>query len=216
MLADAHALVRAGLRLLIETKLRMTVVSEAGTLAQALDDATSMQPDVILLELNLDETKVKVIPQLLSVAKHARILLVTSINDTSVHCQAVEFGAIGVVSKEQPVEILEKAIKKVHAGEVWLDRLTTANVLARMTRTQDTDTYDNHDHAKIALLSPRERQVIALVGQGLRNKEIATDLSLSETTVRHHLTSVFSKLGVSDRLELIIYAYRHHLAELPL
>lgn len=216
MLADAHALVRAGLRLLIETKLGMTVVGEAGNLAQALDVATRMQPDVILLELNLGDTNFKVIPQLLTVAKHARLLLVTGIHDINIHSEAVEMGAVGVVSKEESAEMLGKAIAKVHAGQIWLNRSTTANVLARMTRNQSPGRNDNGDNAKIATLSPRERQVISLIGQGLKNKEIASKLSLSETTVRHHLTSIFSKLGVSDRLELIVFAYRHQLAKLPL
>ena len=104
-----------------------------------------------------------------------------------------------------------KAIKKVHHGEVWLDRLTMGSVLQEMTEEKQADP----DQEKIASLTEREREVVSLVGEGLKNKQIAAKLFISETTVTHHLSSVFSKLAVSDRLELIIYAFRHGLAKLP-
>jgi len=115
--------------------------------------------------------------------------------------------------KQQAADLLLKAIKKVHAGEVWIDRSMMSSVLSdvRSERHEETDP----EAPKIASLTPREREVIALVSEGLKNKLIGERLFISETTVTHHLSSIFSKLDVSDRLELIIYAFRHGLAKIP-
>lgn len=210
---DADVLIRAGLVALSEQQASITVVGQAGTRPEALVLATQTQPDVILLELNLDDSAdINIIPELLTAANSAHILLVTNIRDTQVHYRAVQAGAVGVVYKHQTPAVLFKAISKVHSGEIWLDRSSIASVLTQMARGKK-----ENDPAiqKIALLSQREREVIELIGRGWRNRQIAEALSISEVTVRHHLTSVFSKLEINDRLELIIFAYQHHLADLP-
>jgi DNA-binding NarL/FixJ family response regulator len=129
------------------------------------------------------------------------------------HRIAIRRGAMGIVLKQQAADLLLKAIRKVHAGEVWIDRSMMGSVLddVRSERQQGS----NSEATKIASLTPREREVVALVSEGLKNKLIGERLYISETTVTHHLSSVFSKLEVSDRLELIIYAFRHGLAKMP-
>jgi two-component system nitrate/nitrite response regulator NarL len=107
--------------------------------------------------------------------------------------------------------VLLKAIIKVHQGEVWLDRSMMGSVLDEMTQAPEIDP----EKARIASLTDRECQVIALIAEGLKNKQIGERLFISETTVTHHLSSIFSKLGVSDRLELLIYAFAHKLARVP-
>ena len=104
-----------------------------------------------------------------------------------------------------------KAIKKVSEGEVWIDRSMMGSMIQEFSKPTQADP----EEAKIDSLTLREREVIKLVGEGLKNRQIAERLYISETTVTHHLSSVFSKLEVSDRLELIIYAFRHALAKLP-
>jgi DNA-binding NarL/FixJ family response regulator len=121
---------------------------------------------------------------------------------------------MGLVLKEKAATVLLQAIEKVHAGEVWLEGAMIASVLREMTQTRETR-QTNPEAARIALLTEREREIVALVGQGLRNKQVAERLFISEVTVRHHLTAIFAKLRVADRLELVIYAYRHGLACLP-
>jgi two-component system nitrate/nitrite response regulator NarL len=214
IILDAHTLVRDGLRAFLESKPGMLVVGQAGDQTQALEIAKRAKPDIILLELNLGESTLDFIPELLAAAKSARLILVTSVMDASTHYQAIQFGAVGIVSKEQPADILRKAIDKVYAGQAWLDRSTTAQALTRMSRSHSNGKSHDED-SNIAALSPREREVIEALCRGLKNQDIADSLSLSETTVRHHLTSVFAKLHVSDRLELIVYAYRNHLVEMP-
>ena len=118
----------------------------------------------------------------------------------------IELGATGLVLKNERPEVLMKAIRKVHGGEVWLDRTITARVLARIARRRHTQ---DAEAEKIASLTRREHEIIALVGEGLKNGAIADRLFVSEATVRNHLTSILSKLGLSDRFELAVYAFRH-------
>jgi len=116
--------------------------------------------------------------------------------------------------KNQSASTLVKAIERVHAGEAWLDRSTTASLLLELS-PRNRAAKPDPELAKIASLTEREREVIKLVGKGLKNKQIAEKLFISNITVHHHLTSIYSKLDVSDRLDLLIYSYRNGLAHLP-
>jgi two-component system nitrate/nitrite response regulator NarL len=215
LLIDTHAVVRTGLRLLLERQPNMLVVGEAKPGAEALAVAVEEHPDIILLSLNRhDGSGLDLIPGLLRAAKEARVLVLTGMRDPQLHQQAVCLGAMGVVLKEHSAEVVIKAIEKVHAGEVWIDRTVMASVLTNLARGQAVQAVDPAT-AKIAALTEREREVIRLIGEGLKNKQIAERLYISETTVRHHLTAIFSKLSVADRLELVIYAYRYGLATSP-
>jgi two-component system nitrate/nitrite response regulator NarL len=215
LLLDHHTLVREGLRYILGQQARFLVVGEAGAGKQALALARDLQPDITLLELNLDgDLYAEIISDLLVAADETRIILVTGITDASILNLAVKLGAMGVVHKAEASQVLLKAIEKVYLGEVWIDRVMMASVLASLSRgRQNNDTHP--EAARIASLSEREREVITLIGQGMKNKEIAHCLTISETTVRHHLSSIYNKLDVSDRLELTIYAFRYGLASLP-
>lgn len=212
LIVDDHAVVRAGLRMLIDQDPAMKVIGVAGNRSEALAAAASEQPNIIILDIVLgDEDGLTFLPELREVARNARVLVLTGLRSSESQRQAMRSGAMGVVLKEHAAEVLIKAIKKVHDGEVWLDRLTMGNVMHEIAEEKKGDA----DKAKIASLTEREREVVGLVGEGLKNKQIGERLFISETTVTHHLSSVFSKLEVSDRLELIIYAFRHGLAKLP-
>lgn len=213
LIVDDHLMVRAGLRMLLED-VGMKVVAMAGGRVEALELAASQTPDVILLNLDLGgEDGVSFLPELRQAGNNARVLVLTGIRDPEAHRRAVLLGAMGVVLKDQAAEVLIKAIEKVHAGEVWLDRTTMGNLLNEMTRK--TSDQGDPDKARLKTLTQREHQVITLIAEGLKNKQIAGRLFISETTVTHHLSSIFSKLEVSDRLELVIYAFGHNLARLP-
>jgi DNA-binding NarL/FixJ family response regulator len=215
LLVDDHLLVRTGLRLLVESHPGLQIIGEAKNRSEALASATIEQPDVIVLDLDLgEENALDFLPELLAVAAAARVLVLTAIPDTELHRRAVALGAVGLVLKEQAADVLLRAIEKVHAGEVWLERTMIAHVLGQMTRRQSPPQHDP-EVAKIATLTAREREVIVLIGEGLKNSQIAKRLFLSEVTVRHHLTSIFGKLAVHDRLELVIYAYQHGLVSIP-
>lgn len=216
LIIDDHAIVRTGLRMLLESQAGITVVGEAANHADALAVAVREQPDIILLDLDLGgESSLDCLPELLTVASEARVLILTGVRDPELHRHAVYLGAMGLVLKEKATEVLLQAIEKVRTGEVWLEGAMIASVLREVVHAREARQADP-EAAKIAALTERERQVITLVGQGLRNKQVAERLCISETTVRHHLTAIFAKLKVADRLELVIYAYRHGLAGLPL
>ncbi len=215
LLVDDHAVVRAGLRMLIESRPGLTVVGEAANPADALTTTAREQPDIILLDLDLGgDSSLDILPELFATAKNVRVLLLTGVRDPEEHHRAVRLGAMGVVLKERAAEDLLKAIEKVYAGEVWLDGALMARVLGRSIPGNESAA-TNPETAKMTTLTEREREVIALICEGLQNKLIGERLFISETTVRHHLTSIFDKLGVTNRLELVIYAYRHGLAKLP-
>ena len=213
LLIDDHAVMRLGLRTLIENQQGLKVVGEASGRPDALELAEREQPDIILLDLSLPGTDgVDLIPELQAVAKEARILVLTGVLDPEAHKRAIHLGAMGVVLKEKAPEVLIKAIEKVHEGEVWLDRAMVANVVGQRSRFREIKK-DDPEAAKIATLTEREREVVALIGEGLRNRQIADRLFISEGTVRNHLTTVFNKLEVSDRFELLIFSYRHSIAK---
>lgn len=204
---------RLGLRMLVENCRGLKVVGEATNPADALDITAREQPDIILLDSDLDSNNgLDLLPKLHASARQARVLVLTGERDDEVYLRAMRLGASGLVLKDQAAEVLSKAIEKIHAGEVWFDRLFVGSLIAELLRAAE-DWRTSPEAARIGRLTEREREVIDLVGEGLKNKQIASRMSISETTVRHHLTSIFNKLGVSDRLELVIYAYHYGLAK---
>jgi DNA-binding NarL/FixJ family response regulator len=214
LLVEDHGIVRAGLRMLVESQPELALVGEAANRIEALALASREQPDVILLDLDLDgEVMPDNIPALLAAANRAQVVVLTGVRDPEIHRRAVRLGAVGLVLKDHAADVLLRAITQVHAGEAWLEPAMVASVLGDMTRTQ-VARQDDAKKAKIASLTGREREVIGLLGEGLKNKHIAERLFISEATVRHHLTAIFAKLGVTDRLELVIYAYQHSLVQL--
>jgi DNA-binding NarL/FixJ family response regulator len=215
VIIDDHIMVRAGLRMLIEQEPNLHVVGEAGELEMAVHITAATQPDVILLDLDMGgQNALDILPDLQAVATSAQVLVLTGVRDPAAHRDAVRRGALGVLLKDQAADVLVKAILKVHAGEVWLDRVAMAHVLADL-RTPAVPRDADPEQEKVTALSDREREVLDLVIQGLKNRDIGDRLFISDHTVRHHVAAIFAKLGVSSRLELILYADRHHLAKPP-
>lgn len=212
MIVDDHVVIRSGLRMLIEHDQRMQVVAQAGNRTEALERAMSARPDVIILDLLLgDDDGLSFLPELCQASPESRVLVLTGVQNPDSHRRAIRRGAMGIVLKEHAADQLLKAIMKVYEGEVWIERSMMGSMIQEFNKPQLVDP----EVTKIESLTDREREVIALVGEGLKNKQVGERLFISETTVTHHLSSVFSKLEVSDRLELIIYAFRHGLAKMP-
>lgn len=212
MIVDDHVVIRSGLRMLIEHDQRMQVVAQAGTKTEALERAAITRPDVIILDLLLgDDDGLLFLPELCQTSPNSRVLVLTGVQNPDSHRRAIRRGAMGIVLKEHAADQLLKAINKVYEGEVWIERSMMGSMIQEINKPPFVDP----EVTKIESLTDREREVIALVGEGLKNKQVGERLFISETTVTHHLSSVFSKLDVSDRLELIIYAFRHGLAKMP-
>lgn len=213
LVVDDHAILRQGLRMLVEAEPGFEIVGEAESGAAALALAASTQPDIVVLDIDLGtDNGLDLIAGLQAAAPASRILILTGLRDVEAHRKAFRLGARGLVAKEAAAHTLMKAIRKVHDGEIWLDRANTAQLLAELSRPAPSPAV-NPEAAKIAKLSAREVEVTVMLSEGLSNKLIADRLSISETTVRHHLTSIFSKLGVPDRLALLLYAHRHGLVK---
>jgi RNA polymerase sigma factor (sigma-70 family) len=215
LIIDDHLVLRAGLRMMLERQIHMHVVGEAAGQDEAIEIARAKQPNIILLDLDLGgESGLDLLPKLLEAAPRARVIALTEMCGQQEYRRAVTLGAMGLVFKEQAVETVFRAIEAVYAGEVWLDRAMIADVPNAGAYAQRFSE-QNAIASRIASLTERELDVIRLVGEGMKNKQIAERLAISESTVRHHLTSIFGKLGVADRTELVIFAYRHQLARLP-
>ena len=209
MLLARQPVVRAGLRLLLEHHDGLEIVGESGSASEAIALGERHPSDVVLVDPDSEEVSLGAVTALLA-ACDSRILVFTSATESRVHTRAIELGAAGVVSKDQPAAVVARAIQKVHAGELWLDRVSTAAVLSRVIRRER-----DPEVQKIDSLTKREREIVALVGEGLRNTAIAERLFISEATVRNHLTSILSKLELADRFDLAVYAFRHGLNRSP-
>ena len=127
--------------------------------------------------------------------------------------EAIRKGAMGLVRKEADPDTIVRAIREVDGGAAWLEPALMGAVLSQLGKKAQPDT--DPEKRKIETLTAREREVAQLTGEGVRAKDIASRLFISEITVRHHLTSIFSKLGVTDRVDLMVYAYRNGLAKAP-
>jgi DNA-binding NarL/FixJ family response regulator len=139
-----------------------------------------------------------------------RVIVLTAAEDDRDVVRAMRLGARGVVLKEFAIDLLVKSIHRVHAGEIWLDSRMTAEVLNAFSTSSESAARSGKP-----LLSDREMEVVQLIAQGFHNKEIGKKLFISEQTVKNHLHNIFDKLGVSDRLELMLYAIHHCLIDEP-
>jgi DNA-binding NarL/FixJ family response regulator len=209
LLVDDHAIIRDGLRDLIGSQPGMVVVGGAGTRGDALTLAARERPDVIVLDLDLGyESGLDLLPDLLEAAPSASVIILTGTREVEQRDRAIELGAKGVVLKENGATELLKAIEKVHdTGDYWLEPGATRRLLERRRPRAA-----NHDPeaARIATLTPTERELIGYIGEGLDNRQIASRMHVAESTVRNNLTKIYDKLAIEGgRLGLLVYAYRH-------
>jgi len=212
LLVDDHPIFRAGLRMLLETKEDLTIIGEADDKVSAVAVATREHPDLILLDLDLNgNSGLDFLPELLNSPNPPRIIILTGMLDSEMHKRAIQLGARGLVLKNEVAGDLINAIKAVNEGNVWFNPSLLWQMIPKVNRETDSKK-TNTEEARISSLTKRELEVIALITKGMKNQQIAETLFISEATVRHHLTSIFSKLGRSDRFELVVYAYQQGLA----
>jgi two-component system nitrate/nitrite response regulator NarL len=203
LVADRHQLFREGLKLLLEVDPNIQVIGEASDGMEAAELARTLKPDVTLLDLSMlrcsaSET-LKLIQRLYSPAR--TIILVSKMDEDEI-LELLQEGACGFVLKESTGQLLRKSIHSVMAGQYWITRQGVSNLVRELTKKSRTPS------PTLATpnwrLTPRENQIVAEIIAGCTNKEIADALSLSEQTVKHHLTSIFDKVGASSRLELAL------------
>ncbi len=218
MLVDDHKTLLWGLGKLIESDaLNMLVVGTARDCDSALAMAPEVLPDVILLDIDLGGTcSLDIMPRLLAGCNGARVLVLSGTRDRELLDRAVMLGARGVVSKDEPADIVLKAIEKVYGGELWLDGIMLSRVFEAMRNPQARRQDPELD--KISQLTAKERRICSLIatGGGAVNKALAQQLFISEHTLRNHLTAIYHKLGVSNRLDLYVFATKHRLDQADL
>jgi DNA-binding NarL/FixJ family response regulator len=205
LIVDDHVVMRAGLKMLIQSWPRMKVVGEAGKSDYALTITRQEKPDIIILGLDsgLNDANLIFLKNLVSAAEKAGIIILTDVKDGDVRLRAIRHGVKGIVLKEKSADELSKAIRKVYEGEVWIERSLIAKLISERASVHDKSDLDSVG-VKILALTKREREVATLICQGLKNSDVAKRLFISETTVHHHVTSILSKLEISNRVELVV------------
>ena len=207
LIADDHPIVRDGLKKLLTLEEDFEIVGEAADGCEVLDRVQELDPDVLLLDLrmpNLDG--LSALQTLQQTNKRTRVIILTASEDKNEFVQAMKLGCSGIVLKQTAPELIVKSIRKVHGGEIWLDSHTTAAVMRQFAAPGEVGGSTSGKSRERSPLSHREREIVQLVAQGYKNKEMAEKMFISEQTVKNHLHNIFDKLGVSDRLELALYA----------
>jgi DNA-binding NarL/FixJ family response regulator len=204
ILADDHPIVLNGLQQLFERHRDFRVVACCVTGEAALEAVRHEPADVLVLDLRMPGLNgIDVLRVLGTEQRPCRVVVLTAaLRDADV-AELVRCGAKGLVLKESSPETLLDCVRRVHAGEQWIDRNTLIRAFGRAVRSERAA------REASALLTPRELEIVRMVSQGLRNREIATRLSISEGTVKIHLHNVYEKVGVDGRLELVLYAQDH-------
>ncbi len=217
LIADDHPIVREGLRRLLSLEEDVEIVGEAGDGESTVSMVEKLDPDVVLLDLRMPGMDgFAALQRMQKLGKKTRVIVLTASEDKNEFVQAMKLGCSGIVLKQTAADLIIKSIRKVHAGEIWLDSHTTAAVMRQFASPSDVGAPSSMRARDRSPLSHREREIVALVAQGYKNKEMAEKMFISEQTVKNHLHNIFDKLGVSDRLELALYAIHKGLhAEEP-
>ena len=199
VVVDDHPLILDGLRSLFRQEADFAVVAECSNGTQALEAARRHAPDVLVLDLRMKD--VNGLDVLRSIAKEAlptRVVVLTAALDEDQVVEAIRLGAKGIVLKEMAPRLLVQCIREVHAGGEWLDTAPVGRALGHLLAREANEQALN--------LTDREREVVRFVSKGLQNKDIASELGISEGTVKIHVHHIYAKLGLSNRVELAVFA----------
>ena len=207
-----YSLIRQSLQLLLNNARELSVIDAVGTSSELIEKTARRNPDVVLVCLMDNESQnIEVLSDLRRIAPQSRVVILSGPNCSLDLSSALKLGVSGIVGSNQHARILTRAIRQVSEGEVWLNQ----KLLAQLLDNNFKDLNGNRKHSNKGFysdnLTTREFEVVAMIGLGMNNKEISKKLFISEATVRHHLSSIYGKLNIEDRLNLAIYAYRHQI-----
>lgn len=208
VLADDHPIVRDGLRKLLSLEEDIEVVGEASDGREVVQVIQETNPDILILDLRMPFMDgLATLQALQQLEKRVKVIVLTASEDKNEFVQAMKLGCSGIVLKQTAPELIVKSIRKVYGGEIWLDSHTTAAVMRQFASPAEMMAGGTPGKGRErSPLSQREREIVGLVAQGYKNREMAEKMFISEQTVKNHLHNIFDKLGVSDRLELALYA----------
>ena len=211
LIVDDHTIFRDGLKILLNSEPGFQVIGEAGDGKQALKLVEELQPDILLLDLLMPNTSgLEVLQSLAESQSKVRTILLSGVAEGDDISRVFELGACGLVLKDSATSMLFKGIRAVMAGQYWIGRQGVSSLVQTLKHYKNSAAKKK---PKNFGLTPREMEVVRAVVSGYPNKEIATRFSISEQTVKHHITNVFDKLGVYNRLELTLFAFHHGLVE---
>lgn len=209
LLVDDHEVVRLGLKALLEHHPQFEVVGEAGTAREAVDQVSRLLPDVVLMDIRLPGSSgIEACEEITHRFPDTRVIMLTSYAEDEMLFSAIRAGASGYVLKQISSEDLVRALEAVGRGEALLDPAVTQRVFQEVRRAVKEE-----EASAFVNLSQQEKHVLLLVSEGKTNREIAKALFLGEGTVRNYVSSILSKLGVSNRAEAAAYAVEHNLRE---
>ena len=207
LIVDDHGIVRQGLRTYLALLADIEIIGEAENGLEAVQQVRILQPDIVLMDLEMPEMNgVEATRQILALNERTKVIVLTSFSDDELVFPAIEAGATGYFLKDVDPAELHQAIQAVHAGEVQLHPDIMKKLMQRATAPQTESDSTPND------LTPRELEVLAHIAQGQSNHEIALSLSISEKTVKTHVSNILSKLHLYDRTQAAIYAHKHGLA----
>jgi DNA-binding NarL/FixJ family response regulator len=209
ILADTQAIFRAGLRKIFALEDDIRVVGQAETLPQTQSAVTKFSADVLIFESALAPNPVDAVAELLRQSAQLRVVVVTPGSDEELTLDLFRRGAHGIVSREVEPELMVDCLRKVAAGDSWLDPQGIHWVMEAF-RTQNTRPSGSRPKVQ---LTPKETLIVSCVTQGMKNKEIAIRVGTTEQVVKNYLRKVYDKLGVADRLELALYCLNHHVVD---
>ena len=211
LIADDHPIFRDGLRRLLEAEPDLEVVGQAVDAAEAIQLANSLRPDILLLDVAMPKLSgLDALELLVDSPNPTGVILLTAAIDKADIVKALQLGARGVVLKESATSLLLKAIRIVMEGGYWVGRGSVSDLLVAL-RSLGPPAPERHEALPAFSLTPRELQIVELILAAAGNKKIADTLNISEKTVKHHLTNIYEKLRVSNRLELALFAAQHNL-----
>ncbi|MEQ1761693.1 MAG: response regulator transcription factor [Pyrinomonadaceae bacterium] len=214
MIVGDFLIFRSGLKLLLEKEEKIKFVGEAADLVEASGSVHKLKPDIILID-SAETDDANFTTFLDAPANDTPIIVLTNVRDAEKQKKYLMLGVNGLVSKEETTDVLINAINQVTGGDVHFDRRLMSETIKQLVSERKA-LPENLNSLNCALLTDREREVLILVCRGMKNKIVAEQLFITETTVRHHLTSIFEKLKVSSRLELVVHAFREKLVDIPL
>lgn len=213
MIIGDFLIFRNGLKLLLETEKGFKVSGEAADLSEASGLIAKIKPDLLLVEsAEIDNGNFDLF--LASQPYYIPTLVLTNSRNMEKHQKYLMLGVDGLFSKEKNAEDLFKAIRHVSGGDVWFERKLMGDTIKQLVNEKKLIPEKLYSY-NCAVLTEREREVLMLICRGMKNKVIADNLFITETTVRHHLTSIFEKLKVNSRLELVVHAFNEKLVEIP-
>ena len=209
LLVDDHEVVRIGLKSLLERHPQFTVVGEAGSAREALEQVANLKPEVVIMDIRLPGTSgIEACEEIVNKFPGTKVIMLTSYAEDEMLFSAIRAGASGYILKQIGSDDLVKALEAVSRGEALLDPAVTQRVFQEVRRAVKEE-----EASAFAHLSQQEKHVLLLVSEGKTNREIAKALFLGEGTVRNYVSSILSKLGVNNRAEAAAYAVEHNLRE---